>query len=118
MPRCRIGKIWGLTYKRVMANQSRSSNHAFVGTFLVGLGLIGIFNYWWPGIMFVVAAAILVSSIVEGRLGHDILSVAILTGIGIIGVIGQIDTGKIPVWEILFIAVGGAYLVKTFWKRK
>ncbi len=67
-----------------MANQSRSSNHAFVGTFLVGLGLIGIFDYWWPGIMFVVAAAILVSSILEGRLGHDILSVAILTGIGII----------------------------------
>lgn len=100
-----------------MADRSRSANHAFVGTFLVGLGLIGIFDYWWPGIMFVVAGAILVSSLLEGRLGHNLLSIAILVAIGLIGVVGQLDLGKVPFWEILFIAIGLAYLFKTFWKR-
>lgn len=101
-----------------MSNRSPSGNHAFTGVFLVGLGVIGLLDYWWPGVMFVIAAAILVSALLDGRLGQDILTILILVAIGVIGVVGQLDLGPVPVWEIVLIAIGIAFLVKTFWKRK
>lgn len=100
-----------------MAN-SRHGNHAFTGVFLVGLGIIALFDYWWPGIMFVIAVSVLVRALMEGRLGENLLSVAILLGIGIIGVLGQLHLGaSIKLWPILFIMIGLAFLAKTFWKR-
>jgi hypothetical protein len=97
---------------------TKHGNHAFTGVFLVGLGLIALFDYWWPGIMFVIAVAMLARSLVEGRLGENLLGIAILLGIGLIGVLGQLHLGaSIKLWPILFIVIGAAYLAKTFWKR-
>jgi hypothetical protein len=97
---------------------TKHGNHAFTGVFLVGLGLIALFDYWWPGIMFVIAVSMLVRSLMEGRLGENLLGIAILTGIGVIGVLGQLHLGAhIKLWPILFILIGAAYLAKTFWKR-
>ena len=97
---------------------TKHGNHAFTGVFLVGLGIIALFEYWWPGIMFVIALSVLVRALVEGKLGENLLGIAILLGIGIIGVLGQLHLGaSIKLWPILFIAIGVAFLAKTFWKR-
>ena len=97
---------------------TKHGNHAFTGVFLVGLGTVALFDYWWPGIMFVIAVSVLVRALVEGKLAENLLSVAILTGIGIIGVLGHLPLGeKIKLWPVLFIVIGLAYLAKTFWKR-
>jgi uncharacterized membrane protein len=98
--------------------RSKSGNHAFTGVFLVGLGVIALFNFWWPGIMFVIALAMLVAALLDGRLGENIVGVAILVGIGIVGVVTKLhlQTG-LTIWPFLFIVIGLAYLVKTFWKR-
>jgi hypothetical protein len=98
--------------------RSNKGNHAFTGIFLVGLGIIAIFDFWWPGIMFVIALAMLVSAMIDGRLGENIIGIAILLALGVIGLWGKLrlDTG-FPIWPVLFIAIGLAYLVKTFWKR-
>jgi hypothetical protein len=97
---------------------TKHGNHAFTGVFLVGLGTVALFDYWWPGIMFVIAVSVLVRALVEGKLAENLLSVAILTGIGIIGVLGHLHLGeKIKLWPVLFIVIGLAYLAKTFWKR-
>jgi len=98
--------------------RSKNGNHAFTGVFLVGLGVIALFNFWWPGIMFVIAVAMLVSALLDGRLAENLMGIAILLGIGIVGLLGKLhlNTG-LTFWPVLFIVIGLAYLVKTFWKR-
>ena len=97
---------------------TKHGNHAFTGVFLVGLGIVALFDYWWPGIMFVIAVSVLVRALVEGKLGENLLSIAILAGIGIVGVLGHLHLGAaIKFWPILFIVIGLAFLTKTFWKR-
>lgn len=99
-------------------SRSISGNHAFTGVFLLGLGIIAFLEAWWPGIMFVIAAAMLVSALVDGRLAENVMAILILVAIGVIGLLGKLhlDIG-VPFWPILFMAIGIGYLVKTFWKR-
>lgn len=98
--------------------RSKNGNHAFTGVFLVGLGIIALFDFWWPGIMFVITVSMLVSALIDGRLGENLLGIAILLGIGIVGVLGHLRLGaSISFWPVLFIIIGAAYLAKTFWKR-
>jgi|GEM_PF-2348050 len=99
--------------------RSKVGNHAFTGIFMVGLGIVSMFDDLWPGIMFVLAVAMLVSAMIDGNLGENIIGIAILLVLGVIGLWGKlhIETG-FPIWPVLFIAIGLAYLVKTFWKPK
>ena len=85
---------------------------------MLGLGTIAFFHWWWPGIMFVIALAMLVSALVDGRLGENLIGILILIAIGAVGLLGKLHLEiGFPFWPILFIAIGIAYLVKTFWKR-
>lgn len=95
-----------------------NAHHAFTGVFLVGLGIVAWTDQWWPGIMFVVAISLLVKALIEGQLAANIIAVAVLTGIGVLGLLGRhhLNLG-VPIWPALFIVIGVAYLVKTFWKR-
>lgn len=98
--------------------RSKNGNHAFTGVFLVGLGIIALFDFWWPGIMFVIAVSMLVAALIDGRLGENIIGIGILLAIGVVGVLGKLHLGaSIKFWPALFIIIGAAYLVKTFWKR-
>lgn len=114
----RLGSGAGTVFSARMAS-SKNGSQAFTGVFLVGLGIIACFDFWWPGIMFVIAAALLVSALMDGQLGHHLVGIAVLLGIGILGLLGKhhLNVG-FPIWPILFIVIGLAYLVKTFWKRK
>ncbi len=97
---------------------SKTASHAFTGVFLVGLGIIACFDFWWPGVMFVIAISMLVSSLLDGRLGENILGIVILLVIGVSGLWGKLhlDIG-FPFWPVLLIAIGLVYLGRTFWKR-
>lgn len=98
--------------------RSSTGNHAFTGVFLVGLGIVAWCDFWWPGILFVIAAAQLAEALVEGRLGEHLLTIAILVAIGGVGLAGKLHFDMhIPFWPVLFIVIGLVYLVKTFWKR-
>ncbi len=98
--------------------RSKNGNHAFTGVFLVGLGIIALFDFWWPGIMLVIAVSMLVAALIDGRLGENIIGIGILLAIGVVGVLGKLHLGaSIKFWPALFIIIGEAYLVKTFWKR-
>lgn len=102
-----------------MARNLATAHHAFNGVFLVGLGLIAWFDWWWPGIMFVVAASLLVKALVEGQLAAHLVPVGVLLVIGVIAVLSErhLHLG-IPLWPAIVIGIGIFYLVKTFWKRK
>lgn len=47
-------------------NQQRS-NQIFGGVFLIGLAVLSMINWWWPGILFVIGIALMARSIAEGR---------------------------------------------------
>jgi uncharacterized membrane protein YoaK (UPF0700 family) len=99
-------------------SRSKTGNHAFTGVFLVGLGIVACFDFWWPGVMFVLAVSMLVAALVDGRLGENLLAIAILLAIGIVGLWGKLHINiGFPLWPVLLIVIGAAYLVKTFWKR-
>ncbi|HRJ70871.1 MAG TPA: hypothetical protein PLS03_01530 [Terrimicrobiaceae bacterium] len=98
--------------------RSKHGHEAFTGVFLLGLGIIACFDYWWPGIMFVIAASVLVSALIDGQLAHSLVTVAVLVGVGLIGVFGQLRLNiGFPLWPVLFMVIGLAFLTKTFWKR-
>ncbi len=57
--------------------------------FLIGLGIIAFFNYWWPGIMFVIAASLLASAYAETNTINfsdgRVIGAAIMIVIGVLG---------------------------------
>jgi len=46
---------------------SERSNQVFGGVFLIGLAILFLTGFWWPGIMFVIGAAILARTYSEGK---------------------------------------------------
>lgn len=97
---------------------SKLGNNAYTGVFLLGLGIIAWTDYWWPGIMFVLGTALLVSALVDGHLGESLVAIVVLLGIGVWGAMGPLHLHVgFPLWPLIFVVIGLFYLVKTFWKR-
>ncbi len=78
--------------------------------FLIGMGIIALLNYWWPGIMFVIGAALLVRGFMtDQKIGSFIPGIiAILIGLlfALRGVIGDIGN----LWPLILIVLGVAML--------
>ena len=89
------------------------------GVFLIGLGLLFLTGWWWPGIMFVTAASILARAVAAGERLQDASGAWWLIGIGVIfGVPGLIGDIAVSFWRIfplimvgmgLFMIFGGKY---------
>ena len=89
------------------------------GVFLVGLGLLFLTSWWWPGIMFVIAASILARTMAEGKPLSSATGAFWLIGIGVLfGVPGFIGSIAGTFWKLfpliliglgLFMFFGGRY---------
>lgn len=92
--------------------RQRGSNHdqTFAGVFLIGLAVLFITGFWWPGIMFVLGIAMLVRTVSEGRNWTDDRNALVLIGIGVVfTALDFFDTLNInggALWPILLIALG------------
>jgi hypothetical protein len=53
------------------------------GIFLIGLGLLFVSGYWWPGILFVIGAGILAQGMAEGRSWYACQGAFWMIGLGI-----------------------------------
>jgi cytochrome c-type biogenesis protein CcmH/NrfF len=51
-------------------NEKRA-NEVFGGTFLIGMAILFLINWWWPGILYVIGIAMLVRAIAQGRRWMD-----------------------------------------------
>jgi hypothetical protein len=92
--------------------QERSSQIG-TGIFLIGLALIFLFDFVWPGIMFVVGVSLLVAEFYEEReinfASSRVVGALVVIGIGLLGVVDfNIDWGRI--WPLFLIALGVALL--------
>ena len=78
------------------------------GVFMIGLALLFITHWWWPGIMFVIGATIIARTMAEGKDWTTATPAFWVIGIGVVfglpGLIGGIDWGTI--WPLGLIALG------------
>ena len=77
--------------------------------FLIGLGIIAFFDYWWPGIMFVIAASLLASEFVETNTitfsSGRVIGAIVVFLIGLLAAIDfNIDWGNL--WPVVLILLG------------
>ena len=89
------------------------------GVFLVGLGMLFLTNWWWPGIMFVCAATIIARTMAEGKPLHRATGAFWLIALGILfGVPDLIGVMAGSFWKFfplilialgLFMVFGGRY---------
>ena len=104
------------------------ASHISTGVFFVGLGILFFTGWWWPGIMFVIAAMILARAMVEGQPLRQATGAWWLIGIGVVfGVPGLIGDLASSFWELfpliliamgLFMVFGGKYRPNVSGKRK
>jgi hypothetical protein len=92
----------------MMATKERSGQ---VGgaVFLIGLGIIAFFSYWWPGIMFVIAASMLATEYVETNTlnfsSGRVVGAVVMIIIGLLGAIDfNINWGQL--WPVVLILLG------------
>ena len=80
------------------------------GVFLVGLGMLFLTGWWWPGIMFVTAASIIARTMAEGKPLTSATGAFWLIGIGVVfgmpGLIGEIAGGFWNFFPLILIAIG------------
>ena len=98
------------------------------GVFFVGLGLLFLTGWWWPGIMFVIAASMLARASASGERLQEVTGAWWLIGIGVVfglpGMIGDIAGGFWQLFPVILIAMGlfmlfgGKYRPSVSGKRK
>ncbi len=92
-----------------MSHRRTSNDQTFAGVFLIGLAVLFITGFWWPGILFVIGIAMLVRTVNEGGRWQDDRSAIGLLAIGVVFTVLDIfDTINLSgaFWPIILIAVG------------
>lgn len=66
----------------------RSGDQFGGGIFLIGLALLFMTGYWWPGLLFVIGASNIARGMAEGREWYNVSGGIGLIGLGIVFAIG------------------------------
>lgn len=78
------------------------------GIFLIGLALLFMTGWWWPGIMFVIGASIIGNTVAEGDDWRNATGAFWVIGIGIIfgfsSIFGGFDWGSL--WILMLFGIG------------
>lgn len=80
------------------------------GIFFVGLGILFLTGWWWPGIMLVIAAAILGRTVANGQPWQSATGALWLIGIAVIfgipGFIGGISGAFWDLFPLILVGLG------------
>jgi hypothetical protein len=92
----------------------RRANATFNGILLIGLGILFWTEAWWPGIVLVIGAALIVRQSLRGRVYDAVLSAVIFGGLFV---------GALSNWSFSFLipvlfTSAGLYLLFTEWWTK
>lgn len=71
-----------------MDNVKQRSNEISTGVFLIGLAILFITGYWWPGIMFVIGIASIAQALGEGKTWYAAQGGLWAIGIGLVFAVG------------------------------
>jgi hypothetical protein len=88
------------------------------GVFLVGLGMLLLTGWWWPGILVVIGAAIAADRMLEGHFTSAVVVLAIFVGIPVgIAILSSIDIPWTLLIAFVLIVLGGAAVVRAVLAR-
>ena len=88
------------------------------GIFLIGLGVLIITNWWWPGIMFVIGLSGGGELIFRGKIWNGIWTIAFFSAIPIvIWIVQKTDVPWGLVGPFILIGLGIITLVKVFYLK-
>ncbi len=92
------------------------ASEVFGGTFLIGLAVIFLLGWWWPGIMYVIGIAFLARAAAQGRswteesIGLGALAIAIIfTVLAILRIFSGI------LWPLILVLLGLYLLFGRNW---
>lgn len=88
-------------------NSKQRSEQIFGGSFLIGLAILFITGYWWPGIMFVIGISMIIRSVSEGQSWSADRNALIVLVIGVVFALPIFGGNWLP---LLLIALG-AYML-------
>lgn len=90
-------------------NTRRTKSGIAGGIFLIGLGILTMTGFWWPGVMFVIGLAIGADRVFRGNYLQALTALVVCFAIGLISAV------DIP-WNIfgpfILIALGAIVLVQ------
>jgi hypothetical protein len=88
------------------------------GIFLIGLGVLMITNWWWPGILLVIGLSGGAEQIFRGQMARGIGTIAFFSAIPIvIAIVESTNISWAIVGPFILIALGVITLVKTLYLR-
>ncbi|MFN8561914.1 MAG: hypothetical protein U0703_30190 [Anaerolineae bacterium] len=61
----------------------KRASEVFGGVFLIGLAVLFLVNWWWPGIMYVIGIALIARAVTQGRNWMDERAGLVCVGIGV-----------------------------------
>lgn len=97
-------------------DENRRKSHLFSGVLLLGIGVLALSGYWWPGIMFVIGIAMIANGIAMKKSWHEYSTAAILIAIGAVFQLERsLDFRLVRFWPLFFIILG---LILIFSKRR
>ena len=85
----------------------KRSSEIFGGTFLIGLAALFLFNWWWPGILYVIGVAMIVRTVAEGKSWTSERGGLAVLGVGVLfSLTNVLDIFSFNWLPILFIGAG------------
>lgn len=104
-----LRRLGGMENQGVNTMTSRERpDQVFGGVFLIGLAVLFITNWWWPGIMFALGVALLAKTLSEGKALTDNPGALVVLTIGLIFTVGDVFSlfGAVNWLPLVLIAVG------------
>ena len=81
------------------------------GVFLIGLALLFMTGYWWPGILFVIGASSMARGVAEGRDWYSVPGGLWMIGLGLVFAFGFS-------WPMILILIGVSMLFGKSWQDR
>jgi len=84
----------------------KRSSEILGGTFLIGLAILFLTGWWWPGIMYVIGIALIARTVSEGRNWTDERAGLISIGIGVFFTALRLLSVVINWWPLILVVLG------------
>ena len=84
----------------------KRSSEILGGTFLIGLAVLFLTGWWWPGIMYVIGIALIARTVSEGRNWMSERAGLVSIGIGVFFTALRLLSVVINWWPLILVVLG------------